>query len=216
MHHIRAGIRFVVSLCVGTAAWLFLPEFSTPLIRELIAFLLFLWTFNGLSWYILLNRDVKHIQQIAAKDDGSLTLIFLLVLISVLASFLIILQLVTGSDGAGKNPLTLVLAVFVILGAWSLMHTVFTFHYAHMYYNLTRRNSSRQTRPLEFPGDEDPDYLDFAYFSFVIGCTFQVSDVEIADRKLRRMALLHSLIAFIVNSFVVALMVNLIAGMGGR
>ncbi|HYM93050.1 MAG TPA: DUF1345 domain-containing protein [Chitinophagaceae bacterium] len=67
---------------------------------------------------------------------------------------------------------------------------------------------------MDFPkkGQEKPDYLDFVYFSFVIGMTFQVSDVAITSRIIRRVALLHGLLAFCINTFVVALTINLIAG----
>lgn len=64
-----------------------------------------------------------------------------------------------------------------------------------------------------FPSENIPDYLDFAYFSFVIGMTFQVSDIQITDKKIRRLVLLHGLISFILNTFVVALTVNFIAGL---
>ena len=67
--------------------------------------------------------------------------------------------------------------------------------------------------PLDFPGNAKPDYLDFAYFAFVIGMTFQVSDVEIPSRTIRRTALAHSLLSFALNTFVVALTINLIAGL---
>jgi uncharacterized membrane protein len=76
--------------------------------------------------------------------------------------------------------------------------------------------SSAEIGGLEFPGkDKEPDYRDFAYFSFVIGMTFQVSDVEVTHKKMRRLVLTHGLISFALNTFVVALMINLIAGLRG-
>lgn len=65
---------------------------------------------------------------------------------------------------------------------------------------------------LAFPGNQEPDYLDFAYFSIVIGCTFQVSDVEITSKKIRHLVLLHGLLAFMLNTFVVALSINIMLG----
>jgi uncharacterized membrane protein len=100
-----------------------------------------------------------------------------------------------------------------MLLSWIMVHTVFTFHYAHMYYDVPDEGSSKISGGLDFPGEKEPDYIDFAYFSFVIGCTFQVSDVEISSRKIRRMALLHGLLSFGLNTFVVALTINLIAGL---
>ncbi len=95
-----------------------------------------------------------------------------------------------------------------------MVHTMFTFHYAHIYYDDDENNAAHHAGGLEFP-KEKPDYLDFAYFSFVIGMTFQVSDVEISARLIRRVALLHGLLAFLLNTFVVALTINLIAGLRG-
>ncbi len=74
-------------------------------------------------------------------------------------------------------------------------------------------DANKDAYGLEFPGNAKPNYLDFAYFSFVIGCTFQVSDVEISSPKIRRVVLFHGLLSFGLNTFVVALTINLIAGL---
>lgn len=81
-----------------------------------------------------------------------------------------------------------------------------------MYY-FTGKDDTPAGTPMKFPGEKKADYLDFAYFSFVIGMTFQVSDVEIASRSVRRTALAHGLLAFALNTFVVALTINLVAGL---
>ncbi len=102
----------------------------------------------------------------------------------------------------------LALTAVTLLFAWLFGNFLFAIHYAHVYY-LERHGSDRGG--LTFPEDEDPDYWDFAYFAFVLGMTFQVSDVEITDKTLRRAALLHGLIAFIFNICVVALTVSLVS-----
>jgi uncharacterized membrane protein len=66
---------------------------------------------------------------------------------------------------------------------------------------------------LDFLNEKRPDYLDFAYFSFVIGMTFQVSDVTVSSSRIRRLVLLHGLISFLFNTIIVALSINIIAGM---
>ncbi|HQU01562.1 MAG TPA: DUF1345 domain-containing protein, partial [Acetobacteraceae bacterium] len=68
-------------------------------------------------------------------------------------------------------------------------------------------------RGLDFPGEQEPDYFDFVYFSFVLGMTFQVSDVEVTARKLRRMATVQGLIGFVFNTVILALSVNIAAGL---
>jgi uncharacterized membrane protein len=110
-----------------------------------------------------------------------------------------------------QQTLAVVIAVMGMIVSWALVHTIFTFHYANMYYFKQRNDKSDD--PLAFPGNAKPNYLDFAYFSFVIGMTFQVSDVEIASQRIRRMVLFHGLLSFTLNTFVVALTINLIAGL---
>lgn len=115
-------------------------------------------------------------------------------------------------SGKGASLLQVILAASTIVLSWGFFNTLFALHYAHAYYD----NDILGTTPagLEFPGTEAPDYWDFMYFAFVLGMTFQVSDVQISSRALRRLALLHGLIAFFFNVVIIALTVNVIAGLG--
>lgn len=118
----------------------------------------------------------------------------------------------------GESPRFLLLHVgltFLALGfSWLLIHVRFAFHYAHCYYNAARLQHSSQTDGgLDFPGEREPDYLDFAYFSFVIGMTSQVSDVVVTSRAMRRLILMHGLLSFGFNVVVVALSVNIFASL---
>ena len=109
--------------------------------------------------------------------------------------------------------LRLSLAALTILASWTLTHTVFALHYAHHFYGDEETKTGRQDRGgLQFPGKELPDYWDFLYFSYVIGMTCQVSDVQITSRSVRRMALAHGVLAFFFNTFILALAVNFVAG----
>lgn len=110
---------------------------------------------------------------------------------------------------AGGAP-GVALAAAGLLLSWLFMNTMFALHYAHAYYGDGQRGGVRGG--LEFPGKHDPDYWDFLYFSVVIGMTFQVSDVQIGDRHLRRIALMQSMAAFLFNVVVIALSVNIVAG----
>ena len=118
----------------------------------------------------------------------------------------------------GESPGLLLLHVgltFLALGlSWLLIHTRFAFHYAHCYYNAAQlHQQSKAGGGLDFPGEREPDYLDFAYFSFVIGMTSQVSDVIVTSRAMRRLILMHGLLAFGFNVVVVALSVNIFASL---
>jgi uncharacterized membrane protein len=82
-----------------------------------------------------------------------------------------------------------------------------------MFYGDRTDDPAKHIGGLEFPGDAQPDYLDFAYFSFVLGMTFQVSDVQITSHRLRRVALLHSIISFFFTTVILALSINLLASL---
>jgi uncharacterized membrane protein len=104
----------------------------------------------------------------------------------------------------------LVVSVLSVILSWLFLNVMFAIHYAHGYYgNLGDKHTG-----LDFPDTPEPDYWDFAYFSIVIGMTFQVSDVQITSKYLRRVVLMHSVIAFFFNVFIIAVTVNIVAGQG--
>jgi uncharacterized membrane protein len=103
------------------------------------------------------------------------------------------------------------LAAVTIALAWFFINTIFAMHYAQFFYG--EAPGGDEARGLAFPGRAEPDYWDFLYFSFVIGMTFQVSDVQIENHRLRRVALAHGVLAFLFNVVVLALTINIIAGL---
>lgn len=103
-----------------------------------------------------------------------------------------------------------VIGVLSVVLTWLFLNTMFAMHYAHGFYG----DFGDKHTGLEFPETPEPDYWDFVYFSIVIGMTFQVSDVQITSRYLRRVVLLHSVIAFFFNVFIIAITVNIVAGLG--
>jgi uncharacterized membrane protein len=115
-----------------------------------------------------------------------------------------------GAARGGGAPALLVATASIVL-SWLFLNVMFAMHYAHGYYG----DFGKKHEGLEFPGTAQPDYWDFAYFAIVIGMTFQVSDVQITSRYLRRVALLHSVIAFFFNVFIIAISVNIAAGLAG-
>lgn len=104
------------------------------------------------------------------------------------------------------------LALLALGLAWVLIHTLFAFRYAHMDYHQRWQPPGAVTGLL-FPGGEAPDYADFWYDALVVGMTSQVSDVQVQSRPLRRLTLVHSLLAFVFNMFVLALGINVLAGL---
>ena len=163
------------------------------------------------SAIVFFKMPVSEISKIANEEDGSRFFVLIIILVSSFASMFTVLLLIISDTMQDHKLLSVIMSVLGIIVSWALVHTIFTFHYANMYYSNQHVDKSDNT-PLNFPGRMKPNYLDFAYFAFVIGMTFQVSDVEINSPKIRRTALAHGLLSFAFNTFVVALTINLIAG----
>jgi uncharacterized membrane protein len=104
------------------------------------------------------------------------------------------------------------LSIATIFLSWLLIHTVFAIYYAHEFHSEagagTRGGGGGGFR---FPGDPTPDYLDFLYFSFVVGTTNQTSDTEITSRAMRRVVTIHGILSFFFNTAVIVLAINLAA-----
>jgi uncharacterized membrane protein len=145
----------------------------------------------------------QHAQQ---QDVGRTGVLWSSVALSCMVMMALWVEL-RGEGGAGDVLAMLAAAVTIIL-SWLYMNMIFALHYAHGYYG--HRNAMH--KGLDFPGTDEPDYWDFAYFALVLGMTFQVSDVQIVNRRVRRTALTHSVIAFFFNVFIIAISVNVAAG----
>ena len=213
-HWMRPVYRVLISLLLPGIAFAFLCTSNVdPLMQAMIVWDIFALVYLGISWIIFFKHQTDHIRQRATTEDGSRSFVLLLILISSFASMFTVLLLMLSTDGKEAQPLYLVTAIGGMLLSWAMVHTTFTFHYAHLFYGDDKQGGNAHAGGLEFPAQKKPDYLDFAYFSFVIGMTFQVSDVEISNRTIRRTALLHGLLSFGLNTFVVALTINLVAGL---
>ena len=205
--------RIVISLLMAVIVYVLIRGHDWN--WKLVATLLwdtFAITFLVTSWIIFFTRPVPDIIKQANKDDGSKVFVMISLLLTSSASLLTVLLLVISDNTDNNKIFIILLSVTGMLVSWAIVHTIFAFHYAHLYY-AKQKDDTPSKEALSFPTEKKPDYLDFAYFSFVIGMTFQVSDVEIESRKLRRTVLVHGLLSFALNTFVVALTINLIAGL---
>jgi len=209
--------RVLVSLgltLVAFAGLFFLRAALHPLIMYVMLWDIFALSYIATGWIVFYNRTVDEIRKWARVDDGSRAFVSFSVLLSSVASLVIVLLLMLSKEISGGSRLIyLPVAITGMLASWTMVHTTLTFHYANLYYDDAENDTTRHAGGLEFPSEKRPDYIDFAYFAFVIGMTFQVSDVEISGRMIRRTALAHGLLSFALNTFVVALTINLIAGL---
>ncbi len=182
------------------------------LYMSLILWIVFAFHFMILSWLVIFLRTPYQIRQKANKHDGSRLLVFLITFIGCFVSLLIILLLMMNKEINFYTDYTLLIsAVIAMILSWSMLHTTYIFNYAREYYSTVKREKNREGG-LIFPEENNPDYLDFAYYTFSIGTTFHVSDIKITSKQIRRVTLLHSLLSFFMNIVVIAMTVNLLAG----
>ena len=149
----------------------------------------------------------------AQAHDQNGYVIFVLVVTAASASFVAIGFLVGDIRDLSFWPrfAHLTLSISALLFSWLLIQTLFAFHYARWYYSRVAGSTTHRAG-LRFPGDKEPDYLDFAYYSFVVGMTSQVSDVMVTTRQMRRLTLVHGVLAFIFNIAILAMSINIIGG----
>ena len=147
---------------------------------------------------MMVRAEVAHIRMRASAQDEGAFVILLLTIAATLASLVAIVFELGGLKQApqGQAITQVLLAMATILLSWSFVHTMFTLHYAHEYYG---KKGDGNIGGLIFPGDKQPDYRDFLYFSLVIGMTSQVSDVAVTSKVMRRIAAIHGVLSFFFN-----------------
>jgi uncharacterized membrane protein len=208
--------RLMVSLAICAIVLFFIVgRFSTPA-TVLITWMSFAFSVNVMCWISIMNSHPREVRKIAKLQDSSRAMIFGLVIFASLISMVAVVFLLKLAKGQSSAIVTghIVLSIGAVIISWWLVHTIFALRYAHIYYDTdTDDGQPRKGGGLDFPNTQEPDYLDFVYFSFVVGMTFQVSDVVITDRYVRRLCLMHALISFAFNTAIVALSINVISGM---
>ena len=212
---IIAGHRRVfAATAIGLTSLLLLPASWSLRTRGIAA-----WDVGALALLVLCvvlfqgasPEDMEH--NACAQEEGEWTL-FWLVVIGATASF----AAIVGEFGSMKDitgaarQLKVELVGATLALTWLLTQAVFALRYAHEFYTRTN-DAPVLDGGLEFPHEPCPDYWDFFYFSAVLGMTFQVSDVQITSRKLRRLATVHGLLGFLFNTVIIALTVNLASGL---
>jgi uncharacterized membrane protein len=201
-----------IALPVGIAAAFILPE-ASALTRFINAWDFYATLLLILAWVTICTHDPAHAQRATRLQDSGRAGIFTFVLLGVGISMLAVLFTlhVQKSASDAERSLHLGQTLFTVLVSWTLVHTLFALHYAHVFYRALHARPSRLE--LDIPGGKNPDYLDFAYFSFVIGATAQTADINISGSEMRRLVLLHGVISFLFNTLILALSINMLASL---
>ncbi|MCJ7526577.1 MAG: DUF1345 domain-containing protein [Methyloceanibacter sp.] len=210
--HLYAQWRFLDALAVGVAVALVVP------LEDAVPRVLAGWNAGGLVYLVLVGikmwqAEVEGIKREASIERESRIVVLVVVIFgSIFTMLALFVQLMAIKSEQGiDRTLSIGLSVFTIILSWLLIHTVFAVYYAHEFHSEAKGGSRGQGGGLKFPDDSTPDYLDFLYFSFVVGTTAQTSDVEVCSRAMRRVVMLHGILSFFFNTAVIALAVNLAA-----
>ena len=206
--------RLAIALGIGFIIGLLLPsQFRLP-VRSIVAWDAGIVVFLFLTALMINRSNHQLMREWATVDNEHRWQILLGVLTGISFSLLAIIYMLR--DGKGLSPQLLTLhvglAITTVICSWLLTHTMFALYYAHSYYIGIIKYPDRSPS-LDFPQEDQPDYWDFLYFSFIIGMTSQVADVSINSRRFRRLCLIHGILAFFFNAVIVAMNINLIAGL---
>jgi uncharacterized membrane protein len=194
----------VVGIVVGAVSGVFIPWPLTPLVAWDVAAL----TFVAWIWVRIWKMDAAATGRHAEREDPTRAAADLIVLIAAVASLIAVGYVLVraGSAGGFIEGLQVGFGVASVVVSWSVVHTVYALRYARLYYAGTDGGAN-------FHQEGKPRYSDFAYLAFTVGMTFQVSDTELNDASFRATVLRHSLLSYMFGTVIVALTINLIAGL---
>jgi uncharacterized membrane protein len=198
--------RLMFSVAAGVATYLVLPPSLREVTRLLMGWDVTAAIYVGFFFWMVRQSTVDTCHHRASLYDESDWAIVAIVVLSAAASFGAIFSELAVLKSAKQTPwLSLGVTAATVALSWTFTHTVFTLHYANIYY---QRRDKGVTGGLEFPGERQPDYRDFVYYSFVIGCAAQTGDVNTTSARMRKITLIHGVIAFVFNTAILALTIN--------
>jgi uncharacterized membrane protein len=207
--HTPAATQLAIVAVVGLIAGSVFALTLSPALAPLAG-----WDAAALNWLVLVWRklwpmDAARTAQLAVREDPNRATRDVVLLIACLASLLAVGLVLASAHAAppgARRDLYGGLGVLSVLLSWLVVHTVFAARYARIYY----------TGPdggVNFNQSEPPRYSDFAYVAFTVGTTFQVSDTNLTSNEMRRTVLRHSMVSYLFGAFVIAVTVNLLAGL---
>jgi uncharacterized membrane protein len=209
----RLVLAFVVGIVVGVAAFFLSPlKASTSAIVGWDGTCL---TFAVAMLTAMANKEPHHIAAKAVEQDEGQGFILGLVILAAVASVVATgMELSLAKEAHGWEKAARVALAFVTVAAsWFTVALIFALHYAHEFYAPADCTADGVAGGLSFPGGEEPDYWDFLHFALVIGVAAQTADIGFASKGMRRTGTIHCLLAFVFNTVVLALTINLLAGL---
>jgi uncharacterized membrane protein len=226
---LRARPRLLTCAVLGVAIGLLLPEPWRPITRGLIGWNITVWCYLAAAAVMVMRSEHQDIHRRAALQDEGRNAVLVLAAVAASVSIgAIFAQLaIVKAAPVGTRSLHVALAIATIIGSWLFIHLTFALHYAHEYFRECSRVArkaktdgdpiaeGRINGGIDFPGKDVPDYLDFLYFSYVIGVATATADISITAQHIRRLALMHGVLSFFFNNAVLAMTINIGSGFIG-
>ena len=203
-HHFGRHLWFYQAAVLGVLAWALLRHMEPPLRLALAGNVFFVVYLVSAAWRVGSASPAMIRERAAIRDEGILVIV-LINLAAIMLSLTAIFGLVNAPNS--PHPALFLLSLAGVPLGWTTLHTVMAWHYAHKYY-APNETVGGDAGGLDFPGTREPTLWDFLYFSFVIGMTAQVSDVQVVDGGLRKLVLGHGVVSFFFNAVILALAVN--------
>lgn len=210
IRQIHARPRLIISTFVALFIGFAVPSHFDlqPITRILLGWNAGTWLYVALAGLMMMGSTPEKMRYRALQQDEGQWLVLALVVLAALASLAAIiaeLAAVKSMDGAQKLG-HIGLALLTVAASWTFTHVSFALHYAHLFYAAILKN---QPSGLQFPGEEEPDYVDFLYLACIIGTSGQTADVILSSRIMRRTGLVHCVLAFLFNTTLLALTINI-------
>jgi uncharacterized membrane protein len=202
---VTARTHLLVSAGAGIAIGAVVAIGYGPLPGALSAWVAAASVFLGWTWTSIWPLDAQETARLARQEDPSRSARDVVLLLVAVVSLLTVGLVIFRAHHAG--PLRLALGVACVVGSWAVLHTIFILRYALLYY-------AEPVGGIDFKQEPDPTYRDFAYVGFTVGMTFQVSDTDIGKSTIRTAVLRHALLSFVFGAVILAITINLLAGLG--
>ncbi|MBX3641608.1 MAG: DUF1345 domain-containing protein [Rubrivivax sp.] len=213
LKQLRTRPRLIAAVTAGVAAATLLPASLPAPERAVIAWNAAIWLYLSLVWIDMTRLDQGRLRQRAVDHaDGARIVLALAIVTSVACLVAVVTELAAARAAHDVYNLRHVgLALVTLVGSWLLLPTEFALAYASRYY-------AAHGCGLAFPGasaakPQEPNYLDFMYFAVTIAAASQTSDVTVTTRDMRTLVLVHAALSFAFNALVLALAINLAAGL---
>ncbi len=214
----RAALSVSLGAVAGVIGWKWLG--LTGKVAFLAGWIMALTIYLVLLGIVIFHADGAMTRQRVSRDEPSRVMVLIvLIIVALLGNISVgVILSSAGSKGPGQARLLVALSVWAVIMSWCLLHAAVGQHYARLYYDDTdaqgRPFPDGMRRGFVFPGNEQPNYLDFMYISFTVGLTYAISDVNITSATQRRWVLMHSVISFFFYSTVLGVVLNAIVGFG--